>query len=410
MAKQPTKSNLKSDEFTKIFDDYRARIDEITKKTSDGSEQNKAKAQEIVEDEINKTKEAITKGGADSDIFIDARPDKDFRVFAKGNLEYALSAESSTEAEEIFQLKELFSDFTIKDTLFVRAGKQTATWGVGYFYSPADIINLEPINPEDPEADREGPVAVKLHLPIGIHNIYLYTIVDDIELNSLSFAPKIEFVVGNTEIGIGGYYKINGPLAGMATLTTSIGDINIFGEAMLLTASEKTFVEEDSGAPMGVSAVSRADEVFFSGTVGITYSFDDEYDNFDLSLSSQYYYNGQGYADQDFIINNMAGFLYLISQGELTAADILQRGQHYTAASVSWREMFGTDFTFSTFWMGNMVDLSGMVDCSLKYALDDYLSISVGLKQTYGDEGAEFTPSGALTALYIKTSLGTGKF
>ena len=71
MAKQPTKSNLKSDEFTKIFDDYRARIDEITKKTSDGSEQNKAKAQEIVEDEINKTKEAITKGGADSDIFID---------------------------------------------------------------------------------------------------------------------------------------------------------------------------------------------------------------------------------------------------------------------------------------------------------------------------------------------------
>ena len=154
----------------------------------------------------------------------------------------------------------------------------------------------------------------------------------------------------------------------------------------------------------------RADEVFFSGTVGITYSFDDEYDNFDLSLSSQYYYNGQGYADQDFIINNMAGFLYLISQGELTAADILQRGQHYTAASVSWREMFGTDFTFSTFWMGNMVDLSGMVDCALKYALDDYLSISVGLKQTYGDEGAEFTPSGALTALYIKTSLGTGKF
>lgn len=72
MAKQPTKTNLKSDEFTKIFDDYRARIDEITKKTTDESEKGpKPKAQEIVEDEINKTKDSVTKDDSDSDIFVD---------------------------------------------------------------------------------------------------------------------------------------------------------------------------------------------------------------------------------------------------------------------------------------------------------------------------------------------------
>jgi vacuolar-type H+-ATPase subunit H len=72
MAKQPAKTNLKSDEFTKIFDDYRARIDEITKKTSDESEGvPKAKAQDIVESEITKSKESIDKESAGPDIFVD---------------------------------------------------------------------------------------------------------------------------------------------------------------------------------------------------------------------------------------------------------------------------------------------------------------------------------------------------
>ncbi len=72
MAKQPTKTNLKSDEFTKIFDDYRARIDEITKKTTDDVEKvPKAKAHEIIEDQISKSKESISKDKSDSDIFID---------------------------------------------------------------------------------------------------------------------------------------------------------------------------------------------------------------------------------------------------------------------------------------------------------------------------------------------------
>lgn len=72
MVKQEPKSNLKSDEFTKIFDDYRARIDEITKKSSDKDEQvQKATAKDVLDHEINKTKEAISKGNGDTDIFID---------------------------------------------------------------------------------------------------------------------------------------------------------------------------------------------------------------------------------------------------------------------------------------------------------------------------------------------------
>ena len=72
MAKQEPKTNLKSDEFTKIFDDYRARIDEITKKSADKDEKAlKANVKDVLDNEINKSKEAISGGQGDADIFVD---------------------------------------------------------------------------------------------------------------------------------------------------------------------------------------------------------------------------------------------------------------------------------------------------------------------------------------------------
>ena len=46
------------------------------------------------------------------------------------------------EFDEVFHVSELFSDFQFRDTLFFRAGKQTINWGVGYFFSPADLLYI----------------------------------------------------------------------------------------------------------------------------------------------------------------------------------------------------------------------------------------------------------------------------
>ncbi|MFM7184143.1 MAG: hypothetical protein ACKO4Z_05145 [Planctomycetota bacterium] len=52
---------------------------------------------------------------------------------------------------------ELFADFNWQNHLFFRLGKSLIPWGVGYFWSPADVVNTIPINPEDPSRDRQGP-------------------------------------------------------------------------------------------------------------------------------------------------------------------------------------------------------------------------------------------------------------
>ena len=109
-----------------------------------------------------------------SDFYLDARPEEDFRVFFKGAVSYPFTSDENRTFSDVFTVKELFSDFQIGDTVFFRAGKQTVSWGVGYFFSPADVINLSRIDPEDPEEERTGPVSLKTHIPFSVHNGYLY--------------------------------------------------------------------------------------------------------------------------------------------------------------------------------------------------------------------------------------------
>src|SRR5690606_37537514 len=104
---------------------------------------------------------SLTAGGS---LYVDARPRRDFRAFAKLKGSGAWR-EGAGDADVTAALHELFVDVDHKDRAFFRIGKQTVTWGVGYFFSPADVINVGRINPEDPEAEREGPVAVRLHVP-----------------------------------------------------------------------------------------------------------------------------------------------------------------------------------------------------------------------------------------------------
>ena len=112
---------------------------------------------------------------ASAQLTIDARPTENLRLYLKTGIHYPYVTESystlittptgatsetglppnlvvnggsnSFNIANIFYIKELFSDFNIGDYVGFRFGKQTVSWGVGYFYSPADVINLTNINP-----------------------------------------------------------------------------------------------------------------------------------------------------------------------------------------------------------------------------------------------------------------------
>jgi hypothetical protein len=334
------------------------------------------------------------------DLFFDARPDRDFRVFGKVKAVYQYPDDWEV---EIF---ELFSDFQIKDLLFFRAGKQTVQWGVGYFFSPADVLNLVSIDPEEPEAEREGPIAVKAHFPFAAHNAYLYLVAGDIDKPyEIAVAPKLELLLGSYELGIGAFYQIDLTPKGMLTLTGPLWDLDLFAETMIQWGSDRTFV--DFSPPPDTYTVE--DELLFSGTAGFSYLNSD----WNLSLFAQYFFNGQGYKETFSSTSTLVSTA--LSAENITAADLLYPGRHYLAASIGWSEVFDSDFGLSLLYLANFSDKSGLVNPSVTWEPIDYISLSTGLRFSYGGSGDEygpneFDPAAGPLAWTLTASLGAGRF
>lgn len=327
-------------------------------------------------------------------IFMDARPSKDFRVFAKSNVNVGDGP------EDFIRLTELFADFNVNNRIFFRGGKQTIHWGVGYFFSPADIINIGRIDPENPSAEREGPIALKANMPVGSDNYYMHLIADT-SGSPVAIAPKGEWVVGGTEWGGGLYYRADRAPRGMVTFSSSWGKTSLFGEGVVSYGSDKRFVQEDAGAPFGVAAVSRDEEYFVHGTVGAHYALNDPEGRYNLFGAGQYYYNGEGYP-KGFLQEHALGVGVLFKTGQLSDTDLMTPGRHYAALSLNWSKALGSRLSPGVFWLSNLEDASGMVTTTLDVDIWDKVGTSMGVSRVYGPQGSEYGAFGSVTTLFLR--------
>lgn len=287
-------------------------------------------------------------------LYLDVRPDPDFRVFGKASLYYAADDSGFS-----VKLQELFSDFNYDNKVFFRAGKQNVKWGVGYFFSPADIISLGRINPLDPDGDVEGPIALKMHYPVGSTNYYLYTLFDGVDaIDKVALAPKMEFVVGGTEVGLGGFLQKDKAPRAMLTMSSSLGKVVLFGEAVVSKGSDIPFLDQD--------------KLFFHATFGGRYSHDDPDGLYNLTGAAQYYFTGE------------------------------PTSRHLLAAMVGWNNLLNTKLSASAFVNANLTDRSGVAVASLSLPSIGKISPSLGVSTTYGAKRT--------TTVFASITLGSGSF
>jgi hypothetical protein len=338
-------------------------------------------------------------------VFLDARPDEAFRVLAKATTSYPFETDADRDFADVIQVDEVFADFQWGDNVFFRAGKQTLNWGVGYFYSPADLLSLAEIDPDDPEAELEGPVAVKANIPIDIHNIYLYALPEyaDEPLDT-GLAAKGEVVVGDMEITGGVIYQRDIAPAGMMTLSTVVGDFNVFAEGVVSYGSNKTFVREIDG-PLGLETYTTDDEFFFSGTAGTRYSYSPDEREGSVLVTAQYLYNGEGYDNPAILNDNQMAVGGFLAAGDLAPGDLVNSGRHYSAAQISWRNILESDVTGSLFWLQNYSDMSARITPSLSTTLFDTVSLSLQVPLSFGEEGDEFSPTGNSLSFSLTASI-----
>lgn len=340
-------------------------------------------------------------------FFVDYRPNLDFRAFAKLKGDVRLAEGPS---EPGVSLHELFVDFTLGERVFVRAGKQTVNWGVGYFFSPADIINIGRLDPEAPEAEREGPVAVRVHLPAGRNNYYAYAVVDGTPGDDrIALAPKTEFVYGRSEVGLGLYYRADRVPRAMATLSTSLfGRLAVFGEAVFSKGSDKRFVREVPVSvtnPWGLEVYEDPDTLRLHLTAGVRGTYSDPDGTFSVTAAGQYFYNGEGY-DEAFLKEHRMTMLAMAGTGALSGADVSQPGRHYAALSISGTTNALRNWSPGALWLGNLGDGSGMITLSLGYTGWRDWRPSISVSHMYGSEGSEFALAAAMTQVTVGVSFG----
>ena len=358
--------------------------------------------------DLHAGEDAVTSGLADlsTRLFLDARPTSDFRFLLKGDANY------STGAGLDFALREMFADIDILDTVFLRAGKQTINWGVGPFFSPANLVNLERIDPESPEEELAGPVALKGQLPIDTSNLTGYLLLNDIGGDeNIGVAARYEFLVGNSELTVGGIYDFGSPWALMATATGSIEDVTVFAEAVLQGNSDKVFVVEDPRSRAGFR-ITTSDSLFISGTIGGRFSYTTEDDLYSVSAAAQYLFNGLGYADPSLFTDDPAALAFAqqqIALGNMSPSDLLERGQHNAAVRVSSNDIANTDLTPSVLWLSNLSDGSGLVSAGVRYDGIDFVTLSLDYRYLYGPNGAEYRVAGANHTLSLSVTV-SGSF
>lgn len=316
-------------------------------------------------------------------LFVDARPERNFRVFIDGDLGYR-TARGGT-----FALDELFADVELSG-VFLRAGKQTVNWGVGYFYSPANLINLERIDPENPGEELSGPPALRAQLPLGTDTLTLYVLTNDFgdDLN-LSAAARYDTLLSGFEVTTGGVAQSSGAWAVMTTGTGAVGGVTVFAEAVLEGNTDKVFVFEDETAPLGLG-ITRSESLFFSGVLGGRYTYETADDRYTVTTTVQGFFNGDGYDDLSLFAENPEAVAALLGAGAVRPEDLQERGRYYVGVSVASPDLADLGLTPSASWLASLSDGSGVVNARLTYNLGDTVTPRLEYRYRYGAVGTEY--------------------
>ena len=356
-----------------------------------------------------------------SQLFFDARPDRDFRVYGQVTVSYPFETASADgddpeaqdrNLQDVIRVDELFSDFTWQDAVYFRGGLQTLGWGVGTFFTPADLLNPRTTMRVDPDLQRKGRVAVRASVPAGINNADLYLLLPDLvdpEPLDPGIAARGEVVLGRGEVSLGAFYQREAAPAAMVAVTHSLGDLDLLGEAVLRYGSERVLVEESEGFP-GLSVRETDDELFVSAMAGLRYTYSAAESTWGFRATGEYFFNGEGYGDSSVISDNRDAIGVLLGDGTISREDLATTGRHYTVLSGELVDLFESDLSVGLLWIRNHTDRSSILVPSVSGTLFNRITLMLSSPINLGDDGDEFAPEGNRLTMSVSASVGGGSF
>ena len=326
-------------------------------------------------------------------LTVDARPTETLRMYTKFGFAYPFETKATTTIKftpvaftaatpslsglpgvpsaettilDWFKLKELFTDFSVKDTVFFRFGIHTVTWGASYFFSPvSDMINSSSIDPENPDKQVDGSLNLRTQIVFpGSQNCLWFYVIPSTNFQNqtaetyareTALAGKADILIGNWELGLGGLYKYQNAPKAMLTLTGSLKKISFFGEFVYsygaLSEWQKNTDWNDKTS-------------IFQATAGFSYYWKEP----KINIAAQYYFESN---DKD------------ISKKISTYG-------HNVALMASKGDLFkNPDFSLSLFAMANFGHKDATVEDVLEMYPDLQMLIATGVVEGSVDDYAK---------------------
>lgn len=342
----------------------------------------------------------------DGVLYLDARLPAGIKGF--GNFEAIYNARTN---DPVWSIRELFIDFNIRRTLYIRTGKQVLQWGRCYLWNPTDLVNVERKTFLKKIGSREGAYGAKAQVSFGTRlNMYGFADTSGIDnVNEIGGAYKIEFLVETTEMALSVWGKKGyNPVAGYDFSTRLLG-IDIAGEASLSPGSNTRHAVNSDG----ILRTSRDGSWTSKACIdfGRAFDFNNQPDKIQFNL--EFFYNGEGYSgnvfsddslyahESDIVITGADGYITTIPSAlpvnktlYILGNDLYQpnyTSRYYAALFSTVNNFITSDFALNTNLISNIQQGSFILSSGIDYSSINDLRASLYVNGYMGKKDTEYT-------------------
>jgi hypothetical protein len=366
------------------------------------------------------------------DAFIDGRPSDRIRVFVNARILYdptrdenmqttsgsslgsaslsstvmpGMSAGSASNPDVV--LDQAWVKFDIERAVFFTGGSQRIKWGTARFWNPTDFVNIEKRDPLLPYDLRPGLPMLRIDIPwekISANFTVLGFLDQPVPastLGQLGAGARMEFLLGNTEIGFDAVYKDGEKLYGGMDVSAPLGPFDVYAEAAYLNKASAPFYSLDSsltelGNLSDFYTTENIEGPVFQASAGINLTFAWLL-NRTATVGAEYYYNQLGYDSADV-------YPVLILNGDYQPFYL---GKHYAAVYMTAEgpdKGHHTSYTLSV--LANLSDMSFIGRLDFRWEFLTYMTFEAFASGHLGTEGGEFNFALDTPAVFYETDSG----
>jgi hypothetical protein len=333
-------------------------------------------------------------------FFLDSRIKSNLKFFANTEVDHISQLDTTT-----ISLREMFVDFSIKNKVYVRTGKQVLQWGRCYLWNPTDYINIDKKIFLTRIGYQEGTYGLRFHVPWGAKYNW-YTFVDTQNADSMKQVPvatKFEFLVGRTEMALNYWVKDSFRSAYGYDFSTRVGSFDILGEASASYGDTKEKIKVQNNI---LEKYILEDKWVTKASLDLAKYFKLNGIPDRITLRGEFFYNSDGYTENVFSDKNIYNYSTPIMNGStvvsasgtkkdyLVDSGIYEANYHskyYAALFTSLDRFIIPDMILSLNAIRNLSDDSMILVTGVNYK--DLSDFSLGLETRFyiGKDNMEYT-------------------